>query len=134
MIIMKFYKILALVLVVLISSACTTVLNTTTQDVVIKTTPENAKISINGKRFGNSPQTINIERGTNHNLKVELEGYEPYETQITRKISFYFWLNVFNGVLPGMLIDMFTGSMYNLLPEDINVELVQKKEEPKKSR
>ncbi len=108
-------------------SACSTVLNTTTQEIGLKTTPTNAKITIDGKKFGMSPQQINVDRGSNHVIKFELEGYETYETQITRKISFWFWGNALNGFIPGMLVDMFTGSMYNLLPEKIEVELVPAK-------
>jgi hypothetical protein len=112
-------------ILVLELTACATVLNTTTQDVEIKTTPANAKIIIDGKKFGTTPQTVNIERGSNHIIKLDLEGYEPYETQLTRKITLWFWGNVFNGFIPGMLIDMITGSMYNILPESLNVDLQQ---------
>ena len=108
-------------------SACSTVLNTTSQEVELKTTPPNAKITVDGKKFGMSPQVVNIDRGSNHVIKIELEGYETYETQLTRKISFWFWGNALNGFIPGMIIDMFTGSMYNLLPDKIAVELIPAK-------
>lgn len=110
-------------------NACSTVLNTTTQELEIKTTPPNAKITIDGKRFGLTPQVVNIDRGSNHVVKIELDGYENYETQITRKISIWFWGNVLNGFIPGMVTDMFTGAMYNLHPENINVELIPAKPE-----
>jgi hypothetical protein len=108
-------------------SACSTVLNTTTQEVELKTTPPSAKIIVDGKKFGISPQKINVDRGSNHVIKFELDGYDPYETQLTRKISIWFWGNALNGFIPGMIVDMFTGSMYNLLPEAIDVELVPEK-------
>jgi hypothetical protein len=115
--------------------ACSTVLNTTTQEVELKTTPPSAKITVDGKKFGATPQQVNVDRGSNHVIKFELEGYEPYETQLTRKISFWFWGNALNGFVPGMIIDMFTGSMYNLLPEKIEVELVPAKiEAPAKKK
>lgn len=110
-------------------NACSTVLNTTTQELEIKTTPPNAKITIDGKRFGLTPQVVNNDRGSNHVVKIELDGYETYETQITRKISIWFWGNVLNGFIPGMVTDMFTGAMYNLHPENINVELIPAKPE-----
>jgi len=108
-------------------SACATVLNTTTQEIEINTTPANAKITIDGKKFGTTPQTVNIERGSNHVVKLELDGHDLYETQLTRKIAFWFWGNILNGLIPGMLTDMITGAMYNLFPEIINVELQQAK-------
>jgi hypothetical protein len=113
----------------IVLSACSTVLNTTSQEIELKTTPPNAKITVDGKKFGMSPQVVNIDRGSNHVVKFELEGFETYETQLTRKISFWFWGNALNGFIPGMIIDMFTGSMYNLLPEKVSVELIPAKVE-----
>lgn len=113
--------------------ACSTVLNTTSQEIELKTTPPNAKITVDGKKFGVSPQIVNLNRGNNHVVKFELEGYQPYETQLTRKISFWFWGNALNGFIPGMIIDMFTGGMYNLLPEKIETEL-QVQPPPEKSK
>ncbi|MCX7874559.1 MAG: PEGA domain-containing protein [Melioribacteraceae bacterium] len=118
-----------MILITFIFTACSTVLNTTTQEIEIKSNPANAKITIDGKKFGLTPQVVNLERGSNHIVKLELDGYEVYETQITRKISVWFWGNVLNGFIPGMVTDMFTGSMYNLLPENISVDLIPAKQE-----
>jgi len=131
---MKLLYVMLFVIGGLFLSNCSTVLNTTTQDVEIKSVPANAKITIGGKKFGLTPQVVNIERGMVHVVKIELDGYEPYETQVTKKISIWFWGNALNGFLPGMLIDMFTGSMYNLLPENISVDLQPVKQEPSKKR
>jgi len=109
--------------------ACSTIINTTSQEVELKTTPANAKITVDGKKFGTAPQVVNIERGSDHVIRFELDGYEPYETQVTRKMSLWFWGNALNGFIPGMLIDYFTGSMYNLLPEQISTELTPVKVE-----
>jgi len=108
-------------------NSCATFINSTTQEIEIKTTPENASITIDGKKFGLTPQIVNIDRGKNHVLKIELDGYDTYETQLTRKISFWLWGNVLNGFIPGMTIDMLTGSMYKLFPENISVELQKAK-------
>lgn len=128
----RLVSVLCLSLFGMLLGSCSTVLNTTTQDVEIKSVPANAKITIDGKKFGLTPQVVNIDRGSAHVVKLELDGYEPYETQITKKISIWFWGNALNGFLPGMVIDMFTGSMYNLMPDGISVELQAAKPELKK--
>ena len=110
-------------------SACSTVMHSTSQEVALKSNPPNANIIVDGKKFGTSPQMVNIDRGTNHVVKFQLDGYEIYETELTRKICFLFWGNALNGFIPGMVIDMFTGSMYNLLPDNIDVELTPAKVE-----
>jgi hypothetical protein len=124
-------KLISVVLAIFISAilgSCSTFINTTTQSVEIKSIPPNAKVVVDGKKFGTTPQIVNIERKKNHTLKIELEGYEPYESQITTKLSSWFWCNILNGFIPGGIIDMFTGSMYKLLPETLNVQLQQLKQ------
>ncbi|MBI3125921.1 MAG: PEGA domain-containing protein [Ignavibacteriales bacterium] len=124
-------SIMLLIIAVLMTN-CSTVLNTTTQDVEIQSVPANAKITIDGKKFGTTPQVVNIDRGSNHIIKLDLDGYEVYETQLTKKISSWFWVNALNGFIPGMAIDMFTGSMYKLLPEGVSVELTPAKPDASK--
>lgn len=128
-----FLFILVLIAFVFIN-ACSTVFHSTTQSIELKTNPPNAKITIDGKRFGNTPQVVNLDRGKDHIIKFDLDGYETYETQTTRKLSNWFWVNALNGFIPGMAIDMFTGSMYNILPESVDAELSTAKviEEKKK--
>ena len=115
-------------------NSCSTIMHSTTQVIEFNSNPPNAKIIVDGQKFGTSPQFVNIERGRNHIIKFELDGFETYETQLTRKISFWFWVNAFNAFVPGMIIDMFTGSMYNILPEKIDVELSPAKIEIQKKK
>ena len=131
----KLYLFILAIAGVFTLSACSTMINTTTQEVELKSNPPNAKITVDGKKFGTSPQVVNIDRNSDHVVKFELDGYEPYETQLTRKMSWWFWGNDLNGFLPGMTIDYFTGSMYNLLPEQVATELTPAKvEAPVKKR
>lgn len=127
---MKKLSLLITITIGLLSLAgCSTMINTTTQEVELKSNPSNAKITVDGKKFGTSPQVVNIDRNSDHVIKFELDGYEPYETQLTRKMSLWFWGNALNGFIPGMAIDYFTGSMYNLLPEQVATELTPAKVE-----
>ena len=112
-------------------NACSTIFNTTTQEIELNSNPPNAKIYVDGKIFGTTPQVINIERGVNHTVKFELEGFEAYETQITRQMSNWFWFNALNGFIPGMSVDLLTGAMYSLFPDEMNAELSPSKVETK---
>jgi hypothetical protein len=108
-------------------TGCSTVFNTTTQMVELNSTPPNAKITVDGNKFGTSPQKINLERGSTHLVRFELDGYDPYEILLTKKMSYWVWANVANGFIPGWVIDMFSGSMYDLLPEKIDAQLTEAK-------
>jgi len=133
---MKNIYILIAALITVILSGCSTVFNTSTQMVELNSTPPNAKITIDGNKFGTSPQRVNLQRGDSHIVRFELDGYDPYEIQLTTKMSAWVWMNVFNGFIPGWIVDMFSGSMYNLLPERVEAQLTQAKviEEPKKKK
>ncbi len=120
-------NIIAIILFSLGLQSCATLFNSPSQQVEIVTTPPNAKLVIDGKKFGTTPQVVNIERKNDHVIKIELDGYELYETQITTKLSFYFWGNIFNGILPGVTIDLLTGSMYDLFPAALNIQLQESK-------
>lgn len=50
-------------------------------DVNIRTTPENAKIFIDGVYFGETPITVNLKGGI-HNLEVKLPGYKTIKQNI----------------------------------------------------
>lgn len=104
-------------------SGCATLLNTTTEEIEIKSTPSGARVTIDNRKFGLTPQIVNIERKKDHMIKLELEGYQTYETMVTTKISFWFWGNVCNGFVPGMIIDFFTGSMNTLVPDAVDAQL-----------
>ena len=125
----KLSVLILLVIGITFLTACSTIMNTTTQEVEIKSTPPNAKITIDGRKFGTTPQVINLERSSNHIIKIELDGYDLYETQLTRKISMWFWGNIFNGIIPGVLTYFITGAMYRLLPENLEMELRPVKQE-----
>lgn len=120
---MKRYLYFCVIIFAFALTSCSTLLNTTTQNVEIKSVPPNAKITIDGKKYGTTPQIVNIPRKDNHVVKIELSGYDTYETQLTTKMSAWFWGNALNGFIPGMAIDLITGSMYNLLPGAVNVQL-----------
>ena len=107
----------------LMLNSCATVFNTSSQEVEITSTPQHGKINVDGKKYGLTPQTINLERGSNHVVRIDLDGFESYETQITRKTSTWVWLNVLNGFIPGFIFDYLSGSMYSLFPDNINIEL-----------
>lgn len=129
---MKKLYLIIIFLCSLLLCSCSTVFNTPSQEVTITSNPPNAKLIIDGKRFGTTPQVVNIERGSNHIIKFELDGYEIYEIQTTKKLSSWVWLNVLNGFIPGFLIDYLNGSHFYIYPESVNATLtpVPKKTEP----
>ena len=106
---------------------CASIMHGTTQDVGISSNPSSAKVWANGQELGKTPLNTKLTRKDNHIIKIELDGYEPYETTFTRSVSGWVWGNIVIGGLIGLAIDGISGGLYKLTPEQITAELREKK-------
>jgi hypothetical protein len=82
--------------------------------------PRVASVFVDGKYAGHTPMNILLSRGKNHRLRIELEGYKPFETTLTRRLDGWVFGNL---LLVGIALDAFNGSMYRLSPRNIYPEL-----------
>jgi hypothetical protein len=115
--------ILTISILLLFTQACGTIIHGTTQQVGISSNPSNAIVTINGQNHGNTPMIIDLKRKDSHMVKIELEGYQPYETNLIRSTSGWVWGNIVFGGLIGLVVDATSGGMYKLTPEQIYAEL-----------
>ena len=112
-----------MVLMLVFTQACGTIMQGTTQQIGINSNPSKASVTINGQNKGATPMIVDLKRKDSHMIRIELDGYEPYETTLTRKVSGWVWGNIVFGGLIGLVVDASAGGMYNLTPEQINAEL-----------
>ena len=101
----------------------------------VASNPSGAKIFVDGKKLGRTPQSVFFRRkgrsvgdrsGKRHyDVRIELEGFQPYEISLFRELDEWFFGNaVFLYFAPiAIIIDSTTGSMYRLTPEQIDAEL-----------
>lgn len=52
-----------------------------------------------------------------------MDGFMPYETNVTRKVSGRVWGNIVFGGLIGLAVDAITDGLYELSPEQISATL-----------
>jgi hypothetical protein len=116
-------SILTISILILFSQACGTIMQGTTQQIGISSNPSNASVTINGQNHGTTPMIIDLKRKDSHMVKIELDGFQPYETNLTRSTSGWVWGNIVFGGLIGLVIDASAGGMYKLSPEQISSEL-----------
>jgi hypothetical protein len=116
-------SILTISIFLLFTQACGTIMQGTTQQVGISSNPSNASVTINGQNHGNTPMIIDLKRKDAHMVKIELDGYQPYETNLTRSTSGWVWGNIVFGGLIGLVVDASAGGMCKLTPEQIDSEL-----------
>ncbi|MEQ9104972.1 MAG: PEGA domain-containing protein [Rhodothermales bacterium] len=102
---------------------CGTIMQGTTQDIGISSTPSQATIKVNGQQMGTTPAVLDLKRKSTHFIQIELDGYQLFETTLTRKTSGWVWGNLVFGGLPGLVVDAAAGGMYKLTPDQITADM-----------
>lgn len=107
----------------LLLTACATIMQGTSQEVSIASTPTGAKLIIDGTEAGTTPVAASLKRKDKHTIRIEMEGYQPFEMALGRGTSGWVWGNIVFGGIPGLAIDAITGGMYKLTPEQVQATL-----------
>ena len=102
---------------------CATIIHGSKQNVVIVSEPRIANIQIDGIDAGRTPLVVKLSRRNKHFVKIDLDGYTPYEITLHRNISGWFFGNILLGGIVGIAVDAATGAIYNLSPKDIYGDL-----------
>jgi hypothetical protein len=103
--------------------SCATIIQGTTENVGISSNPSGAQVIIDGQDYGTSPVMATLSRKNNHFVEINLAGYMPYSTTLTKKVSGWIAGNIIFGGLIGLAIDAISGGMYKLTPDQIQAEL-----------
>ena len=105
-------------------SACASIMHGSNQDVSFSSSPTGATVFVDNQQLGVTPVTAKLSRKDHHMVRLEMAGYQPYETKITRGVSGWVWGNLIFGGIPGLAIDAITGGLYKLTPENVEGTLV----------
>jgi len=111
-----------LVLTLLLSS-CATIMSGSKQNVKFSSNPSTATIFIDEVEVGKTPFEIKLLRKSEHTVMIKLDGYQTYETKLTKKLNGWFVGNILIGGLIGLIIDPITGAMYSLSPNQVNAQM-----------
>jgi hypothetical protein len=104
------------------------------QEVGISSNPSRAKVFVDNQKKGTTPVNIKLKRTDAHTIRLELEGYQPYETTLTKSVSGWVWGNIVFGGLIGLGVDAVTGGLYKLSPEQLNAEFKKSQANAKVSK
>ncbi|MGV1013060.1 MAG: PEGA domain-containing protein [Flavobacterium sp.] len=107
----------------LLITSCATIVSGSKQNVNFSSNPSTATIFIDEVEVGKTPFEIRLERKNEHSVMIKLEGYQTYETRLTKKFNGWYLGNIVFGGIIGLIIDPITGAMYNLSPSEINAEM-----------
>ena len=118
------FKILPLAFLLFLQS-CATIISGSRQNIQFNSNPANAIVFINEVEVGKTPFEKNLKRNQEYNVMIELEGYEPYETKLTKKFNEWYIGNIIFGGLIGLVVDPITGAIYKLTPKELNARMSQ---------
>lgn len=107
----------------LILAGCCSIVHGTRQKIGVSSSPTGAKVFVNDVPMGTTPAALDLDRDGTHKVRIELDGYEPYEMVITRSVSGWVWGNILFGGLIGLAIDAIDGALYQLTPEQVSAQL-----------
>lgn len=116
-------KITILLVIVLISTSCASIICGTKQNITFSSTPTDAIIYDNGFQIGRTPLSAGLERKKEHSISIKLDGYKPYEIIIRKTFNEWYLGNIIFGGIIGLVIDPITGALYKLTPDQITAEL-----------
>ena len=111
---------LPIISMMLVLTGCETIINGTTQSIGISSKPSCTNVWVDNEFVGNTPLCVDLRRNRNHCIRVELEGYLPYEITCKKRLSGWVFGNLVFGGLPGLCIDTISGGIYFLSPEQVN--------------
>jgi hypothetical protein len=119
----KIYLLLCLTVLLGGLQGCATIVKGSKQQVTITSNPSQANIYINGRLYGKTPSLARLDRKDNQFIKIELEGYHPFETHLQRKFNGWIFGNIIFGGIIGIIVDASTGAMYSLTPNQVTAQL-----------
>ena len=104
-------------------TSCATIMHGTQQTVGISSNPGLANVTINNQYVGKTPITIDLKRNCNHHIRIDLDGYHPYEIVCTNQMSGWVFGNIIFGGIIGLAVDAITGGIYRLTPEQVQANM-----------
>ena len=108
--------------------ACATVTRGTKQKFVIESTPSEAQVSLSNGVTCTTPCKLKLKRKPGFDARITKDGYQPAEVHVRSKFSGGGAAagagNIIAGGIIGGIIDGSNGSMNNLEPNPLKVELV----------
>lgn len=126
---------LGAILIALVVTSCATIIHGNMQLIRIDSNPTGAIVFIDGIEYDITPAFVILSsRGhtkgesklkKKYHVTIYLEGYYTYETEIKRKVDGWFFGSLAIPIVDifGIIIDIATGSMYKLKPDQINAYL-----------
>ena len=111
----------------MIFGSCSSIINGSKQNISIRANPLEAEIYIDGELAGSGTASVKLQRGKDHVIEAKMDGYRTAKLTTDKSLTGWFWGNCILGGAIGMVIDLITGSAYDVDPEHVVMNLERNK-------
>lgn len=118
------WRLTLLLLFLLCSSGCATIISGTTERIRFESTPPGAQLTVDGRRY-TTPAEVELRRLKNHDAEFVLPEYLPVQRQVLRTTNAWVYGNILIGGLIGLMVDFANGAANDLAPDVVRVQLVR---------
>jgi len=112
----KFTGWLTVILLAMVSSGCATILDGSSQPVNFNSSPNGARIYVNGMEVGTTPLNMLMKRSNTTMILAKKNGYEDQSLVLQTKMNNTFWGNILSGWFYGSTTDYASGAMIEYSP------------------
>lgn len=121
-------KALVMLVVSLHFASCATLFKGTTQEVHFNSSPQKARVIVNGVDMGETPVALKLESKKTYTIEFRAEGFKSKSHTISNHVGAgWIILDVLAGLV-GVIIDAATGAWYSL--DQTNIDAVLEKQQP----
>ena len=114
---------LSILVLAMVTSGCATILDGSSQPVNFNSSPNGARIYVNGMEVGTTPLNMLTKRSKTTMILAKKNGYEDQSLVLQTKVNAYFWGNILAGGFLGSTTDEVSGAMIEYSPNMYHITL-----------
>jgi hypothetical protein len=114
---------LSILVFAMIASGCATILDGSSQPVAFDSSPNGARIFVNGAEVGTTPLSMLMKRSKTTMILAKKDGYEDQQLALQTTTNGNFWRNFLTGGPIGSTVDYFSDAMIEYSPNRYYISL-----------
>lgn len=113
----------SILILAMVASGCATVLDGSSQPVAFDSSPNGARIFVNGVEVGTTPLSMQMRRSKSTMILAKKDGYEDQQLALQTITNGNFWRNIMTGGPVGSTVDYFSDAMIEYSPNRYYISL-----------
>lgn len=101
-------------------TGCASIVNGTDENFSLESNPAHAFVRVDGNNVGKTPVQISLARKSDHDIRVQVPGYQTENIHLTKSMSGWMLGNIVFGGFIGIAVDAVDGAMYKLTPKQMS--------------